>query len=60
MPYPRHSAAQHKELDQALVEVRQFLDSELDANEIDRTEDIPKRVIQGLAAVQIRLELLVE
>src|SRR3954471_1283756 len=49
MPYPRASAAQQKELDQALVEVRQFLDAELDPNEIDRTEDIPKRVIDGLA-----------
>src|SRR3954469_5607312 len=49
MPYPRASAGQQKELDQALVEVRQFLEAELDPNEIDRTEDIPKRVIEGLA-----------
>jgi alkylation response protein AidB-like acyl-CoA dehydrogenase len=49
MPYPRITAAQQKELDASLTEVRQFLDSELDAAEIDRTEDIPKHVIDGLA-----------
>ena len=49
MPYPRASAAQQKELDQSLAEVRQFLDAELDPAEIDRKEDIPPRLIEGLA-----------
>ena len=49
MPYPRLPAAQQRELAEALVEVRQFLDSELDAEEIDRTADIPPHVVQGLA-----------
>src|SRR3954469_15724845 len=49
MPYPRVSAAQQKELDQSLAEVRQFLDAELNPTEIDRTEDIPPHIVQGLA-----------
>ena len=49
MPYPRFPAAQQKELDQSLAEVRQFLDAELDAREIDRSEDIPPHVIEGLS-----------
>jgi acyl-CoA dehydrogenase family protein 9 len=49
MPYPRISAAQQKELDRSLGEVRQFLDAELNATEIDRAEDIPRNVIDGLA-----------
>lgn len=49
MPYPRPSAAQQKELEQSLAEVRTFLDAELDPAEIDRQEDIPPRLIEGLA-----------
>ncbi len=49
MPYPRVPAAQQKELDQSLAEVRQFLDAELDPVEIDRTADIPRHVVDGLA-----------
>ena len=49
MPYPRLPAAQQKELSEALVEVRQFLNNELDPEEIDRTADIPPHVVQGLA-----------
>ena len=49
MPYPRVPAAQQTELDQSLAEVRQFLDEHLNATEIDRTEDIPRHVIDGLA-----------
>ncbi len=49
MPYPRATAAQQKELQQSISEVRDFLDSELDASEIDRTADIPQSVIDGLA-----------
>ena len=49
MPYPRIPAAQQRELDQALREVRQFLDAELDPREIDEKADIPPHVVQGLA-----------
>ncbi|MEO5720841.1 MAG: acyl-CoA dehydrogenase family protein, partial [Chthoniobacterales bacterium] len=49
MPYPRHSAAQQKELDRALAEVRQFFDAELKPDEIDREADIPRNVIEGLS-----------
>src|SRR6187200_1586719 len=48
MPYPRIPAAQQTELDQALVEVRRFLDEHLDPVEIDHAEDIPRHVIDGL------------
>ena len=49
MPYPRYTATQQKDLEQALAEVRQFLDAELDPAEIDRHADIPRKVIDGLA-----------
>ena len=48
MPYPRIPAAQQKELDQSLAEVRQMLDAELDPAEVDREADIPRKVIDGL------------
>lgn len=49
MPYPRLPAAQQKELDQSLAEVRTFLDQELDPREVDEGADIPRRVVDGLA-----------
>ncbi|MEP6810304.1 MAG: acyl-CoA dehydrogenase family protein [Chthoniobacterales bacterium] len=49
MPYPRVSAAQQKDLQQSLGEVRKFLDAELDPAAIDREADIPRNVIEGLA-----------
>ncbi|MGZ4966820.1 MAG: acyl-CoA dehydrogenase family protein, partial [Chthoniobacterales bacterium] len=52
-PYPRVPAAQQKELDAALVEVRQFLDQNLDPEEIDRTADIPQSLIDGLARIGV-------
>jgi acyl-CoA dehydrogenase family member 9 len=48
MPYPRIPAAQQAELDQSLAEVRKFLDESLDPVAIDRDEDIPRHVIDGL------------
>ena len=48
MPYPRMAAAQQTELDKSLAELRQFLDTGLDAVEIDRQADIPRSVIDGL------------
>ncbi|MEY2527102.1 MAG: acyl-CoA dehydrogenase family er 9, partial [Verrucomicrobiota bacterium] len=53
MPYPRMAAAQQTELDKALGELRQFLDKDLDATEIDRQEDIPRKVIDGLGRVGV-------
>ena len=53
MPYPRIPAAQQTELDQALTELRQFLDEHLDPAEIDRKADIPRSVIDGLGRVGV-------
>src|SRR6266705_2873505 len=53
MPYPRISAAQQTELDKSLVELRQFLDEQLDPVEIDRQADIPRDVINGLGRIGV-------
>jgi acyl-CoA dehydrogenase family member 9 len=53
MPYPRIPAAQQSELDQALAELREFLDAKLDPVAIDREADIPREVIDGLGRVGV-------
>src|ERR1700758_3087884 len=53
MPYPRIPAAQQTELDNTLCELRQFLDADLDATEIDRQADIPRSVIDGLGRIGV-------
>src|SRR3954466_11904846 len=53
MPYPRIPAAQQAELDQTLAELREFLDRDLDAAEIDRQGNIPRSVIDGLGRVGV-------
>jgi alkylation response protein AidB-like acyl-CoA dehydrogenase len=53
MPYPRIPSAQQVELDQALRELRQFLDGHLDPAEVDRKADIPRSVIDGLGRVGV-------
>src|SRR6201997_2274076 len=53
MPYPRIPAAQQPELDNTLCELRQFLDADLDATEIDRQADIPRSVIDGLGRIGV-------
>jgi acyl-CoA dehydrogenase family member 9 len=53
MPYPRIPAAQQGELDDALTELRKFLDAHLDAAEIDRQADIPRSVIDGLGRIGV-------
>jgi acyl-CoA dehydrogenase family protein 9 len=53
MPYPRIPAAQQKELDQTLAELRKFLDERLDPAEVDRQEDIPREVIDGLGRIGV-------
>ena len=52
-PYPRIPVAQREELDKSLVEVRKFLDEELDPVAIDRQQDIPREVIDGLGRVGV-------
>src|SRR5213082_3066346 len=49
MPYPRLDATRQTELDNALNEVRQMLDRDLDPGWIDRNADIPRHLIDGLA-----------
>jgi acyl-CoA dehydrogenase family member 9 len=53
MPYPRIPDAQQAELDGALTQLREFLDEDLDAAEIDRKADIPRSVIDGLGRVGV-------
>src|SRR5467141_883645 len=53
MPYPRIPEAQQGELDQTLTELRRFLDADLDAAEIDRQAEIPRKVIDGLGRVGV-------
>ena len=49
MPYPLLDARRETELDNALNEVRQMLDRDLDPGWIDRNADIPRHLIDGLA-----------
>ena len=47
------SPAQQADVDRALAELRQFLDSDLDPEDIDRKADIPRHVIDGLGRVGV-------
>src|SRR3989440_3414359 len=53
MPYPRIPAAQQAELHETIVELRRFLNEELDPAEIDRQADIPRSVIDGLGRIGV-------
>jgi acyl-CoA dehydrogenase family member 9 len=53
MPYPRIPAEEQTVLDNTLRELRQFLDADLDAAEIDRQADIPRSVIDGLGRIGV-------
>ena len=53
MPYPRIPAEEQSVLDNILRELRQFLDADLDAAEIDRQADIPRSVIDGLGRIGV-------
>ena len=53
MPYPRLSDQQQADVDQALTELRRFLDEHLDSDWIDRNADIPRHVIDGLGRVGV-------
>src|SRR2546428_2106109 len=53
MPYPRIPAEEQSVLDNSLRELRQFLDTDLDAAQIDRDADIPRSVIDGLGRIGV-------
>ncbi|HEX4665009.1 MAG TPA: acyl-CoA dehydrogenase family protein [Chthoniobacterales bacterium] len=53
MPYPHLIDSQQAEVDQAIAELRVFLDEHLDPEEIDRQADIPRHVIDGLGRVGV-------
>jgi len=47
-PYPEQSAADRKKTDAYLEKLRAFLIANVDADEIDRTGELPEHVVQGL------------
>jgi acyl-CoA dehydrogenase family member 9 len=53
MPYPRVPAAQQREMDKSVAEVRQFLEEHLDPAAIDRNADIPRDIIEGLGRLGV-------
>ena len=53
MPYPRLAAAEQTQLDEAMIDIRKFLDEGLDPAAIDRNADIPRSVIDGLGRVGV-------
>jgi acyl-CoA dehydrogenase family protein 9 len=53
MPYPKFSTVQQAEVDQAIAEVRQFLDDKLDPVAIDRDANIPREIIDGLGRIGV-------
>ena len=52
-PYPEIKPEERPLVDQALVELRKFADAHIDAAEIDRSCDIPRPVIDGLAQLGV-------
>ena len=52
-PYPQLPAKQKADVDRAVAELEQFCDAKLDPARIDREADIPREVIDGLAALGI-------
>jgi acyl-CoA dehydrogenase family member 9 len=53
LPYPRLSDSERPKLAAALAELRTFCDANLDPAEIDRQADVPRSVIDGLAALGV-------
>src|SRR5216110_2465112 len=53
MPYPQLSSEKAAAAEEAVAELRQFLDEHLDPAAIDREADIPRHVIEGLARLGI-------
>src|SRR4051812_31535591 len=52
-PYPTLPADKLKEAESAVVQVREFCATSIDAAAIDRNAEIPRSVIDGLAAVGV-------
>jgi acyl-CoA dehydrogenase family member 9 len=52
-PYPQFRPEQQAEADQAVAEVRRFMEEEVDSATIDRDADIPRPVIDGLAGLGV-------
>ncbi len=52
-PYPEVATAERPILDQAVSEVRRFVEEKIDAAAIDRNADIPHEVIAGLAELGV-------
>jgi alkylation response protein AidB-like acyl-CoA dehydrogenase len=53
MPYPRLTTDQQTRLEEALPEIRAFLEEKLDPAAIDRQADIPRDVIEGLGRLGV-------
>jgi len=53
IPYPKVSEAQRKIGDDAVAEVREFLENNLDAAAVDRNAEIPADVIRGLGELGV-------
>ncbi|MCH8831037.1 MAG: acyl-CoA dehydrogenase family protein, partial [Planctomycetes bacterium] len=53
LPYPLLDDEQQRIGDEAVAAVRAFAEAEIDPDRIDREEDIPTRVIKGLADVGV-------
>ncbi len=49
MPYPVLPADEQRTVDEAVSKVRQYCETSIDADKIDREADIPKSVIAGLS-----------
>src|SRR5204862_3156433 len=52
-PYPQIAENQRDDVDRAVAELTRFCDERLDAERIDREADIPREVIDGLAALGV-------
>ena len=52
-PYPELPPAERVEVEEAVAALRQFAASSIDAAEIDRSADIPRSVIDGLAKLGV-------
>ena len=49
-PYPKIPISERGDVDAAVAELQQFCDQHLDPRQIDQQADIPRTVIDGLAA----------
>src|SRR5262245_5057868 len=52
-PYPNLSDENQRQADEAVAQVREFVEKELDAAAIDRNAEIPRSVIDGLARLGV-------